>query len=201
MHRKNKGAVTEHRMIKTGKLFVLSGPSGAGKGTLREHALKDIPNLTYSISCTTRHPRAGETDGVEYRFISHEKFKEGISQNLFLEYAHVHEDFYGTLKQDVMNELNAGNNVLLEIDVQGALQVKAKMPEALLIFVDVPSVDELERRLKKRHTESDTSLNVRLKNAIIEREQKDKYDYVIVNDDLDRASEELRKIFINHEPR
>ena len=201
MHRKNKGAVTEHRMIKTGKLFVLSGPSGAGKGTLREHALKDIPNLTYSISCTTRQPRAGETDGIEYRFISHEKFKEGISQNLFLEYAHVHEDFYGTLKQDVMNELNAGKNVLLEIDVQGALQVKAKMPEALLVFVDVPSVDELERRLKKRHTESDTSLSVRLKNAIIEREQKDKYDYVIVNDDLDRASEELRKIFINHEPR
>ena len=201
MHRKNKGAVTEHRMIKTGKLFVLSGPSGAGKGTLREHALKDIPNLTYSISCTTRQPRAGETDGIEYRFISHEKFKEGISQNLFLEYAHVHEDFYGTLKQDVMNELNAGNNVLLEIDVQGALQVKSKMPEALLIFVDVPSVDELERRLRKRHTESDTSLNVRLKNAIIEREQKDKYDYVIVNDDLGRASEELRKIFINHEPR
>ena len=181
---------------KTGKLFVLSGPSGAGKGTLREHALKNIANLVYSVSCTTRQPREGETDGIEYKFISREKFKEGISQNLFLEYAHVHEDFYGTLKQDVMNELNAGKNVLLEIDVQGALQVKAKMPEALLVFVDVPSVDELERRLRKRDTESEASLSVRLKNAIIEREQKDKYDYVIVNDDLDRASEELKKIFM-----
>ena len=196
-----QGAVTEHRMtMKTGKLFVLSGPSGAGKGTLREHALKNIANLVYSVSCTTRQPREGETDGIEYKFISREKFKEGISQNLFLEYAHVHEDFYGTLKQDVMNELNAGKNVLLEIDVQGALQVKAKMPEALLVFVDVPSVDELERRLRKRHTESETSLSVRLSNAITEREQKDKYDYVIVNDDLDRASEELKKIFMNHEP-
>ena len=186
--------------MKKGKLFVLSGPSGAGKGTLREHALKNIANFVYSVSCTTRQPREGETDGVEYKFISHEKFKEGISQNLFLEYAHVHEDFYGTLKQDVMNELNAGKNVLLEIDVQGALQVKAKMPEALLVFVDVPSVDELERRLRKRDTESESSLSVRLKNAIIEREQKDKYDYVIVNDDLDKASEELKKIFMNHEP-
>ncbi len=193
MHRKNEGAVTEYRM--TGKLFVLSGPSGAGKGTLREHALNDIPNLKYSISCTTRHPRDGETDGVEYRFITREKFKEGISQNLFLEYAHVHEDFYGTLKQDVVNELNAGKNVLLEIDIQGALQVKAKMPEALLVFVDVPSVEELERRLRNRHTESEESLRVRLKNAIIEREQKDKYDYVIVNDDLENACKELREIF------
>lgn len=186
---------------KTGKLFVLSGPSGAGKGTLRENALKDIPNLTYSISCTTRHPRTGETDGVEYRFISREKFEEGISQNLFLEYAHVHEDLYGTLKQDVINELEAGRNVLLEIDVQGALQVKTKMPEAVLVFVDVPSVDELERRLKKRHTESDESLSVRLKNAIDELKQKNKYDYVIVNDDLKRACKELREIFTDHEPR
>lgn len=186
---------------KTGKLFVLSGPSGAGKGTLRENALRDIPNLTYSISCTTRHPRAGETDGVEYRFISREKFEEGISQNLFLEYAHVHEDLYGTLKQDVINELEAGRNVLLEIDVQGALQVKAKMPEAVLVFVDVPSVDELERRLRNRHTESDESLSVRLKNAINELKQKNKYDYVIVNDDLERACKELREIFTDHEPR
>lgn len=201
MHRKNQGAVTEHRMSekKTGKLFVLSGPSGAGKGTLREHALKNIDNLVYSVSCTTRQPRPGETDGVEYRFISHEKFKEGISQNLFLEYAHVHEDYYGTSKHDVMNALNAGKNVLLEIDVQGALQVKSRMPEAVLVFVDVPSVEELERRLRKRDTESDTSLSIRLKNAIIEREQKDKYDYVIVNDNLENACKELREIFMNHE--
>ena len=196
MCREDPRTGSKHRV---GKLFVLSGPSGVGKGTLREHALNNIANLVYSISCTTRQPRPGETDGVEYRFISHEKFKQDISNNLFLEYAHVHNDYYGTLKADVEDALNSGLDVLLEIDVQGALQVKAKMPEALLVFVDVPSVEELERRLRKRHTESDISLSVRLKNAIIEREQKDKYDYVIVNDDLDRACEELKKIFMNHE--
>ena len=103
-------------MKKTGTLFVLSGPSGVGKGTLRLKALKDIPGLKYSVSCTTRKPRDGETDGVEYRFISREKFIDYISRGLFLEYAHVHEDFYGTLKQDVVDQLEAGYDVLLEID-------------------------------------------------------------------------------------
>ena len=184
--------------MKTGKLFVLSGPSGVGKGTLRLQALKDVPNLKYSVSCTTRKPRDGETDGVEYRFISHEKFIEGIEQGLFLEYAHVHEDFYGTLKQDVMKELEAGHDVLLEIDVQGALQVKEKMPEAVLLFVAPPSPEELERRLRDRHTESEGSLKVRLSNAIKELELKDRYDYVIVNDNLDAACCELRKIMGVH---
>ena len=178
----------------TGKLFVLSGPSGAGKGTLRAKALSDIPNLVYSISCTTRQPRPGETDGKEYRFITHEKFTEDISQNLFLEYAHVHDDMYGTLKADVVRELESGNNVLLEIDVQGALQVREKMPGAILVFVDVPSVQELERRLRERHTETEDALNVRLKNALKELELKTEYDYVVVNDDLDTASRELREI-------
>ena len=178
----------------TGKLFVLSGPSGVGKGTLRERALKDIPGPVYSISCTTRKPREGETDGVEYRFISREKFREGISQGLFLEYAHVHEDFYGTLKQDVLNELESGHDVLLEIDVQGALQVKEKMPGAVLVFVAPPSIEVLERRLRGRKTESEDALKVRLNNALNELSLKDRYDYVVVNDDLDSACEELRKI-------
>lgn len=181
---------------KKGRLFVLSGPSGVGKGTLRQHALNNVPNLKYSISCTTRKPRDGETDGVEYRFISHGKFKEDIAGNLFLEYAHVHEDFYGTLKADVVNELEKGNDVLLEIDVQGALQVKQKMPDAVLIFVAPPGIEELKRRLTGRHTENDKSINVRLNNALKELELKDKYDYVIVNDDLDSACEELRKLIL-----
>ena len=184
-----------NRMM-TGKLFVLSGPSGVGKGTLREHALSDIPGLVYSISCTTRQPRPGETDGIEYRFITHEKFTQGIQQNLFLEYAHVHDDFYGTLRADVVNELESGHNVLLEIDVQGALQVKAKMPEAVLIFVAPPSVEVLEQRLRGRHTESEAALSVRLKNAAGELGLKDKYDYVIVNDNLEKASQELRQIIL-----
>ena len=182
--------------MKTGKLFVLSGPSGVGKGTLREHALNNAPNLKYSISCTTRNPREGETDGVEYRFISHAKFQDCISQGLFLEYAHVHEDYYGTLKRDVVNELESGHDVLLEIDVQGALQVKEKMPEAVLIFVAPPSVEVLTQRLKGRGTESAGSLEIRLANAMKEIALKDRYDYVIVNDDLDSACEELRKIIL-----
>ncbi len=195
MYRKNEGANTEHRM-KTGKLFVLSGPSGVGKGTLRQHALNNAPNLKYSISCTTRKPREGETDGVEYRFISHSQFQEYISRELFLEYAHVHEDYYGTLKADVISELEAGHDVLLEIDVQGALQVKEKMPGAVLIFVAPPSVEVLTQRLTGRHTDSEESVKVRLGNAIGELALKDKYDYVIVNDDLDSACEELRKIIL-----
>ena len=177
-----------------GKLFVLSGPSGAGKGTLREKALKDIANLVYSISCTTRRPRPGETDGVEYRFITHETFTEWVNQGLFLEYAHVHDDMYGTLKADVMRELEAGKNVLLEIDVQGALQVREKIPEAVLVFVDVPSVEELERRLRSRHTETEEALRTRLTNAVKELGLKGEYDRVIVNDDLDSACEELRRV-------
>ncbi len=195
MYRKNEGANTEYRM-KTGKLFVLSGPSGVGKGTLRQHALNNAPNLKYSISCTTRKPREGETDGVEYRFISHSQFQEYISRELFLEYAHVHEDYYGTLKADVISELEAGHDVLLEIDVQGALQVKEKMPGAVLIFVAPPSVEVLTQRLTGRHTDSEESVKVRLGNAIGELALKDKYDYVIVNDDLDSACEELRKIIL-----
>lgn len=182
--------------MKTGRLFVLSGPSGVGKGTLRQHALNNIPSLKYSISCTTRKPREGETDGVEYRFISHETFQDYISRKLFLEYAHVHEDYYGTLKADVVNDLEAGYDVLLEIDVQGALQVKEKMPSAVLIFVAPPSVEVLTQRLRGRHSESEESLRVRLSNAIGELALKDKYDYVIVNDDLDTACEELRKIIL-----
>ncbi len=196
MYRKNEGADSEHRM-RTGKLFVLSGPSGVGKGTLREHALNNAPNLKYSISCTTRKPREGETDGIEYRFIERTKFQEYISQGLFLEYAHVHEDYYGTLKRDVMSELESGHDVLLEIDVQGALQVKEKLPEAVLIFVAPPSVEVLTQRLKGRGTENAESLNVRLSNALKEIALKDKYDYVIVNDDLNSACNELRKIILS----
>ena len=183
---------------KTGKLFVISGPSGAGKGTLRENALTDIKNLVYSISCTTRKPREGEVDGVHYRFITHEKFQEDIAKNLFLEYAHVHADFYGTLKEDVMKELNAGNDVLLEIDVQGALQVREKIHDAVLIFIAPPSVEELEKRLRNRHTETEENLKLRLENAIKELELKDKYDHVIINDNLEKASMELREIINNY---
>ena len=196
MYRENPRAVTEHRINKmTGKLFVLSGPSGVGKGTLREHALKNFDNLVYSISCTTREPREGETNGVEYRFISREEFERGINQNLFLEHARVHENYYGTLKSDVIQELDTGKNVLLEIDVQGALQVREKMNKAILIFIAPPSLEELSRRLINRHTESQHDLRVRLSNAEKELKLADKYDYIVVNDDLEKASRKLQEIF------
>lgn len=181
--------------MQKGKLFVLSGPSGVGKGTLREHALDNISNLVYSISCTTRKPREGEINGKDYRFITHEEFHRGISDGLFLEYAHVHQDFYGTLERDVLKELDAGKNVLLEIDVQGALQVKKKLPEAILIFVAPPSIEILEKRLRGRHTESESALSLRLMNAKRELDLQKEYDYVIVNDDLEKASRELLKIY------
>ena len=182
--------------IKNGKLFVISGPSGAGKGTLREKALSDVENLVYSISCTTRKPREGETDGVQYRFITHEKFEEDIKKNLFLEYAHVHADYYGTLKADVIKELESGKNVLLEIDVQGALQVREKIKEAILIFIAPPSLEELEKRLRERHSETEENLKLRLSNAKKELELKNKYDYVIINDDLEKAASELRNLIV-----
>ena len=191
MYRENARTDSEHRV---GRLYVLSGPSGAGKGTLREHALKDVPGLVYSISCTTRRPRPGELDGREYRFITHEQFTDWVTQGRFLEYAYVHDDMYGTLKDDVTRELESGHDVLLEIDVQGALQVREKIPDAFLVFVDIPSMQELERRLRDRHTESESALRVRLANAEKERALKSEYDYVIVNDDLDTASAELRKV-------
>ncbi|MBQ7562227.1 MAG: guanylate kinase [Synergistaceae bacterium] len=198
MCRENQRTVTEYRVNKiTGKLFVLSGPSGVGKGTLREHALENFSNLVYSISCTTREPREGETNGVEYRFISRDEFEQGINNNLFLEYARVHEHYYGTLKSDVIRELNAGRNVLLEIDVQGALQVREKINNAVLIFIAPPSIEELSRRLINRNTESQHDLNIRLSNAVKELKFADKYDYIIVNDDLDLASRKLQEIFTN----
>ncbi len=180
----------------TGKLFVLSGPSGAGKGTLRELALKNFDSLVYSISCTTRQPRNSETDGVEYRFITRENFENRINNGEFLEYAHVHDNYYGTLKQDVINELERGNNVLLEIDVQGALQVREKMPEAVLIFIAPPSIEELEKRLRARHTETEENLKLRLKNAEHEMNLQNEYNHVIINDDLNKAVNYLREIFI-----
>ena len=198
MCRENQRAVTEYRVNKmTGKLFILSGPSGVGKGTLRENALKNFNNLVYSISCTTREPREGETNGVEYRFISRDEFEQGINNNLFLEYARVHENYYGTLKSDVIQELESGKNVLLEIDVQGALQVREKMNDSILIFIAPPSIEELSRRLINRNTETQHDLNIRLANAKRELELANKYDYIVVNDDLDSASRKLQEIFIN----
>jgi guanylate kinase len=184
--------------MKRGRLFVISGPSGVGKGTLREAALDGMEDLTYSISCTTREPRNGERDGVEYRFITEGDFEDRVRRGMFLEHAHVHGAYYGTLKEDVERELNAGRDVLLEIDVQGALQVREALPEAVLLFIAPPSLEELERRLRERGTEDEEKLRLRLSNAVRELAQREKYDHVIVNGNLGAASAELREIILNY---
>lgn len=170
-----------------GTLFVLSGPSGAGKGTIRARVFEALDGLSYSVSCTTRAPREGERDGVDYRFITPEDFAARIAAGDFLEWADVHRHRYGTLKSDVEKVLNEGKDMFLEIDVQGALQVKKKMPEAVTLFVVPPSIEVLEERLRGRHTEGEAELRLRLRNAVKEMKQRDLYDFVVVNDSLDEA--------------
>ena len=170
-----------------GTLFVLSGPSGAGKGTIRARVFEALDGLSYSVSCTTRAPREGERDGVDYRFITPEDFAARIAAGDFLEWADVHRHRYGTLKSDVEKVLNEGKDMFLEIDVQGALQVKKKMPEAVTLFVVPPSIEVLEERLRGRRSEGEAELRLRLRDAVEEMKQRDLYDFVVVNDSLDEA--------------
>lgn len=179
-----------------GKLFVLSGPSGAGKGTLRKKVFETVQGIRFSISCTTRPPRQGEKEGIDYRFISEEAFLSLLKEDKFLEHAKVHGHYYGTLRDDVERTLSSGIDMVLEIDVQGAFQIREKMPESILVFVSPPSLEELEHRLRERGTESGEHLRLRMKNARLEMMKAKDYDYVIVNDDAERASEELKSIII-----
>jgi guanylate kinase len=181
--------------MKRGRLFILSGPSGVGKGTVRARLFERVPGLVYSISCTTRKPREGEIDGVQYRFLDEETFENYVKENLFLEWASVHDHFYGTLLADVERELYRGHHVVLEIDVQGALQVKEKMPDSVMIFLMPPSLEELEKRLASRGTEEKETMKIRLQNASAEVALSARYDYAVVNDKLDRAADELAGIF------
>ncbi len=174
-----------------GRLFILSGPSGVGKGTLRKALFNNLDGLVFSVSCTTRSPRRGETDGVDYRFISRDDFDARIKNGLFLEWAEVHGNRYGTLEEDVRTILKKGLDVVLEIDVQGALQVKRKMPEAVLVFVAPPSENDLRERLSHRGTEKGESLRTRLDNARRELEMASLYDHMIINDDIPKAVDQL----------
>lgn len=177
-----------------GILFVLSGPSGAGKGTLRECLFQKVSNVVFSISCTTRPPRNGEKNGVDYRFIDKNEFMHLVDSGEFLEWAEVHGYYYGTLSDDVDRELKAGRNVVLEIDVQGARQIKKKRPDSVTIFVKPPSFEELEKRLRNRATESESDLMTRLQNARKEINDSSLFKHIIINDGLKRASEELVSI-------
>jgi guanylate kinase len=174
-----------------GNLFILSGPAGAGKGTLRKILFQEMPDLVFSVSCTTRERRAGETDGKDYYYIPRDEFAKMAARDEFLEWAEVHGNCYGTRKNDVERVLDEGRDILLEIDVQGCRLVKSREPDAIRIFITASSLDELENRLEERGTESRAQLDVRLRNAAMEMRHACEYDHIIVNDVLSRAAKEL----------
>lgn len=180
--------------MRKGTLYVFTGPSGAGKGTLLSRLQEQDDRLFYSISATTRAPRPGETDGVQYYFLSKAEFEGKIAQHAFLEYACYVENYYGTLEAPVNEKLEQGFDVVLEIEVQGAMQVHEKRPDAVMVFIAPPSFEELAARLRGRGTEDEEKVLKRLETAKEELKQQDRFDYVIVNDELDRAVEELRDI-------
>ena len=177
-----------------GLLVVLSGPSGAGKGTICKELLKRHPDIALSVSCTTRPPRINEKEGVNYFFKSEEEFKELIRQDELLEHACVYGNYYGTPKSFVRRKLDEGRDVLLEIDVQGALRAKKIFPDGVFIFLVPPSMEELERRIRGRATESEDQIQIRLGKARSEMAQIKRYDYVIVNDRVERVVEEIESI-------
>ncbi len=177
-----------------GMLLVISGPSGTGKGTLIERLMQADKSLVFSVSATTRAPRPGEIDGVHYHFVSNEKYDELVAQNAFVEHATVHGNRYGTLRSEVYERLSRGENVVLDIDVQGALNVIASEKQKVSIFILPPSMKVLRDRLTGRGTETDEAVERRLHNAVWEISQKDHYEYKVINDDLEDCLHTLQAI-------
>ena len=176
--------------MKKGNLFVVSGPSGAGKSTVCK-LVRKILRINLAVSATTRNPRNGEVNGAEYHFLTKNDFENRIENKEFLEYAKVHENYYGTLKSEVETKLNNGENVILEIDVQGGIQIRDIYPNVRLIFFRSPSLEELEHRLRFRGTETEETIQLRLKNAIKELEIGKKYDETLINYRVEQACTDL----------
>jgi guanylate kinase len=182
---------------KTGHVIVISGPSGAGKDTVVQKLLEQNKNIALSISMTTRAPRKGEEEGKDYYYVTKEKFLEEIDKGNFLEYANVYNtDYYGTPKDKVLKSINNGIDVVLVIDINGALQIKEKMPESIFIFIMPPSMKELKQRLVKRDTEVPEKLLNRFKTAYKEINEAKKYNYVVINDKVDNAVKRVESIII-----
>jgi len=181
-------------MSRKGKIFIISAPSGAGKGTVIERLLKIRPELVFSVSATTRAARAREREGVAYYFVTREQFLGMIKRDEFLEYAEYVGELYGTPKKSIYDCVGKGIDVLLDIEVQGARQVKAKVPDAVMIFIVPPDMSELERRLRGRGTDSEEKLVARLERARTELDEKKHYDHIVVNDCVSRAAEEILSI-------
>ena len=181
-------------MSEKGKLLVISGPSGAGKSTVVFKAIEGREDICFSTSVTTRQPRPGEIDGREYFFVDFERFREMVEKDELLEHAEYVANRYGTPRAYVEQRLNEGMNVVLDIEVQGARQVRKKMPEAVLIFIAPPSLEELERRLRGRGTDTEAAIEGRLIRARQEFQEADFYDYLIVNVDVEKAAARLNSI-------
>ena len=183
-------------MQEKGKLIVISGPSGAGKSTVVFKAIEGREDVCFSTSVTTRKPRPGEVDGREYFFVDPDRFKEMVENDELLEHAEYVANSYGTPRAYVEEKLEAGLNVLLDIEVQGARQVHEKMPDAVKIFIIPPSLETLEKRLKGRGTDTERAIEARLIRARQEYQEADCYDYLIINDDADKAAKELSAIIL-----
>ena len=186
-------------MARSAKLFVVSGPSGVGKGTLVSLLRNKRPNLGLTVSATTRPPRPDEVDGIAYYFLSDEEFERRVKAGDFLEWAHVHGHCYGTLKSEVDRLLSTGQSVVLEIDVQGGLMVHKLYPQAILVFIKPPSFTVLEERLRGRGTEDEKTISTRLSNASREMEHANDYTVCIVNDNLEQALAKLEEVFDTYE--
>lgn len=178
----------------TGKLIVVSGPSGVGKSTVLKKVMEKCPNMHFSVSATTRPIRPGEKNGVNYFFMNHAEFQELIEKDMLLEYAEYVGNFYGTPEKPLNDALQMGNDILLDIEVQGALNVKSRRNDAILIFLAAPSFEELERRLRGRGDTSDEMCQGRLEWARWEYTQASQYDYIVINDSVDHAVQEILSI-------
>lgn len=180
--------------LSKGFLLVISGPSGSGKGTVSNELLNRNDDVVFSVSATTRKPRINEEDGLNYIFLDEEKFKNMVEKDLFLEHAFVHNNYYGTPREFVMEQIEKGEIVLLEIDVQGALQIKKNYKEAVFIFLLPPTMDELKNRIIKRGTESEEDINRRFENAFKELDFVGEYDYFVVNEKVSEAVSNIEAI-------
>ncbi|HHV15449.1 MAG TPA: guanylate kinase [Gelria sp.] len=174
-------------MTRKGILFIISGPSGVGKGTIKDAVLKKNTDIKLSISATTREPRSGETNGREYYFVDEDQFRQLIDNDELLEWANVYDNMYGTPRQFVEKNLNRGQDVMLEIDIQGAFQIKARKPDGVFIFIAPPNIEELSVRLEERGKDTPESIELRLAACKWEMEQMKHYDYVVLNHELETA--------------